>query len=185
MIAAPTFPLHTHIGLDLAGVFLARTWNPRIAIAPTVADAAGLLDWLDGSARAIALSDLNDADAGSARAALVLVSAYADIGPTLDRLRLASVAIVAPGQFAGILRARASALASHRAVQTIGRNPRVREVHGIGQPSSVAWALLARIAARGNRPDLADRLEVRYRHSLTPSRDVWLARTVAILANPT
>jgi hypothetical protein len=53
---------------------------------------------------------------------------------------------------------------------------------GIGSPRSVVWALLSRLAERGGRLDLADRLEYQYRRSLTPRRGARLTDVCVLVA---
>jgi hypothetical protein len=195
-------PLATQIGLDLLASQVSRGGGRAVVIGGSASLRATAALWLEppvealeGPAGAPGVGLAGVADAG-----LVGGADEREVGrviwlATEGEARLEAVGlgerpvvgVLASGPLAWL---RARARGQPVAFPSLGWIERqlgqaglsVGQRWGVGGPATVGWAALAAAAARADRPDLADRLEIAYRRSMAPRSGSWLVERVALVA---
>jgi hypothetical protein len=170
--------------------------DPPLIVAtewPSLAETARRRAWTLGrpkapSAEVMLGHDLKALPAGSCRGAIWAspqLASWRTIGRTLARALADGglLTILTAGQLGSLLSPVRSARSVGEPIWLGGEIDReLAELRfrperacGLGGPASLRWALLSRVARKLGRPDLVDRAEAAYRHSLVRSWSPGLA----------
>lgn len=173
-------PIELQVALDFVAPRLNRSSGPAIVLASSARTGTAARAWLDEPVRSAA-------EDRPARTLLLLPTSSDQAGDAARQIAPGGrLGAVARGRLAPLFDRLRGVRAGGAPVEDVEGALRAAGLEiearcGVGRGTSPMWALLVRLAERGERPDLADRFEFAFRRSMR-AHGGSLAQLVGVVA---